>query len=246
MTEISVDGWIIHKQWSGDTSARVTFFTREHGLIIALFKGGRVPKKQAILQAFTPIWVYLRERLGWYYVQKVEPLSCSPSLARPQLFAGLYINELLYHLLKPLDAHPELYDAYETTVCSIGLLDNAERLNLNYQQTFSHGGLEVLLRRFEWTLLSTIGHGYSLTHDARTRLPIEVGSSYQFVPGEGLIADVSGVLGSHLLAIAQDQLNTHEVLQVAKKMMRAAVDHALEGKELKARRLYQSGRTQLK
>lgn len=217
--------WVLHKQWSGDTSARVTFFTREKGMVCSLCKGGRTPKKQALLQAFTPLWVAFDERLSWCYVQKIELLSASLSLQGQQLFAGLYVNELLYHALRPLDAYPQLYDAYVMTLQS--LCNVTDKL-----------ALEMLLRRFEWTLLASIGYGISLTHDARTGLPIVSTSQYRFIAGEGLVAADQGVIGTHLLALAEDKLDEPEVLKTAKKIMRLAIGHALGGKEIKARQLY--------
>ncbi|MDP3705455.1 MAG: DNA repair protein RecO [Legionellaceae bacterium] len=225
MTDDNTPAWVLHKQWSGDTSARVTFFTREKGIVCSLCKGGRTPKKQALLQAFTPLWVMFDERSNSYYLQKLELLASSLPLQGPLLFAGLYVNELLYHALQPFDAYPQLYDAYVMTLQSLC-------------QVTDRSALEVLLRRFEWTLLVSMGYAISLTHDARTGLPIVSTSQYAFVAGEGVVAAEQGLLGSHLLALSEDTLDKPEVLKAAKKIMRLAINHALGGKEIKARRLY--------
>ena len=75
MTTKTLQAWVLHKQWSGDTSARVSFFTRELGVIQCLCKGGRTPKKQALLQAFTPLWLSVDERYDRYYTQAIESIS---------------------------------------------------------------------------------------------------------------------------------------------------------------------------
>ena len=72
MTTKSLQGWVVHKTWSGDTSARVKFFTRELGLIECLCKGGRNPKKHALLQAFYPLWLAVDERYERYFARSIE------------------------------------------------------------------------------------------------------------------------------------------------------------------------------
>ena len=43
-----------------------------------------------------------------------------------------------------------------------------------------------------------------------------------------------------MLAMSQDKLDDIIVLNAAKRIMRHAIDHALDGKEIKARALYRS------
>ncbi|MDI1352184.1 MAG: recombination protein O N-terminal domain-containing protein, partial [bacterium] len=112
MTTKSVQGWVIHKQWSGDTSARVYFFTRELGLLQCLCKGGRTPKKQSLLQAFTPLWLVVQERYNLYYTQSIESTFPMFQFESHALFSALYLNELLYYVLKPLYPDEELFNAY--------------------------------------------------------------------------------------------------------------------------------------
>lgn len=225
MIHESETAWVLHKQWSGDTSARVTFFTRDHGVVRAVCKAGRTPKKQALLQAFTPLWVVFAERSGWYHVQTLELLSLSLPLEGHYLFAGLYVNELLYHALGPLDAYPRLYEAYTATL--FALCHASDQV-----------ALEIVLRRFEWALLAAIGYGLSLTHEARTGLPIVSSQQYVLIAGVGLIGAEQGMKGAHLLALSDDALTESDVLKTAKKIMRIAIDHALGGKKIKTRDLY--------
>ena len=180
-----LDAWIINRRWIGDTSAIVTLFTREQGIINASYRGGRTPKKQANLQVFTPSWVVLNKRHDWCYLQQIEATAAMLPLNGHHLFAGLYLNELLYHALKPCDPHPCLYETYETTLHGLSKLP--EKLLL-----------EAMLRCFELQFLTSCGY--------------EV--SYEF-----------------------DDVN---VLKAAKHIMRAAIDHALDGKAIKARALYKS------
>ena len=219
--------WVIHKVWSGDTSARVWFFTRDLGLVQALYKGGRTPKKQYLLQPFTPLWADFTERQNWYYVQKIEIAAVAAPLKQRHLYAALYLNELLYLTLQPLDAYPQLFDGYVDTLGALS-------------EPLTVGELEAALRRFEWCLLVSLGYGIDLTHDACTTLPIEATTSYQVVPGQGLVASQQGMCGAHLLALARDELTDPLVLKTAKQLMRQLIDPCLGGKEIKTRRMFKS------
>lgn len=225
---ITNQAWVIHKYWSGDTSARVVFFTQEHGLINCLYKGGRTPKKQALLQAFLPLWLALDVRGDAHFVRQLELAAAPIQLVGQPLFAGLYMNELLYHTLQPRDPNELLYGAY---IQALGaLMATSERF-----------AIEAILRRFEWVLLTACGFHMSLTHDARSAMPIDVNSSYRFVAGEGFVLAGNGISGAYIAAMAADRLEEVAVLRVAKQVMRQAIDHALDGKEIKTRALYRQG-----
>lgn len=221
----SLQAWVLHKQWSGDTSARVHFFTAESGLIHCLCRGGRTPKKQSLLQPFTPLWISVNERYHHYYSQSIESVSPTLHLAGISLFSGLYVNELLYHCLRPMDPVPDLFTAYLMTLQ--GLAATQERLVI-----------ESFLRRFEWSLLKACGHSFSLTHDARTGEEVFPDAFYRFIAGEGIVLCNKGIPGEHILALADDNLSDIAYLKSAKIMMRQAIDHLVGGKEIKARALY--------
>ncbi len=223
----ALQAWVIHKSWSGDTSARVVFFTREHGLVHCLYKGGRTPKKQALLQSFTPLWLAMDVRGDAHFVRQLE-VAASPMFFVGQiLFAALYVNELLYHALKPHDPHAELHEAYTFTLHA--LMSASDRF-----------AIETILRRFEWTLLTSCGYHMSLSHDARSAKPIVANGFYRFIAGEGFVLADEGISGAYVIALSQDKLDDVAVLSAAKRIMRCAIDHALDGKEIKARALYRS------
>lgn len=218
-------GWVLHKRWSGDTSAQVTFFTREKGVLCALSKGARAPKKQSLLQSFTPLWLSVDTRHDWHYVHQFDPVGASLVLMGDSLFAGLYVNELIYHGMQPLDPCASLYDAYVETLQA--LTNVITRLDI-----------EKILRRFEWHFLSTCGYELSFTHEALTEKPVEIHSHYNFIPGEGFVLTSKGIPGECIIAMANDELDDPLVLKAAKWIMRRAIDHALGGKRIKARELY--------
>ncbi len=222
----SHQSWVLHKRPSGDTSAQVTFFTREKGVVSALCKGGRTPKKQALLQAFTPLLISFDVRRDWCYVREMDVISPSLVLEGDLLLAGLYVNEILYHGLRQMDSIHLLYDAYVQTLYE--LTQVKQRLNI-----------EAVLRRFEWQFLSSCGYEFSLTHDAHTLLPIISTNHYHFIAGEGFSLASKGIPGDCIIAMANDNLAEPLVLKAAKWIMRRAIDNALDGKRIKAREFYQ-------
>jgi DNA repair protein RecO (recombination protein O) len=221
----TIEAWVLHKQWSGDTSARVTFFTRESGVIQCLCKGGRTPKKQALLQAFTPLWLTVEERYGRFFAKTIESISPTLPLVGNSLFSALYINEVLHHVLSPHYVDVALFEAYLFTLNRLVLTKDKQPL-------------EALLRRFEWTLLKSCGYSFSWSQEARTYDIIAADLAYQFIAGEGFVRAHQGIPGTHLLALAEDNLESPEYLKSAKMIMRKAIDHLLNGREIKARSLY--------
>lgn len=182
-------------------------------------------KKQAVLQPFTPLWINLEERYQCFYAQSVECSSSTLHLKGTSLFSALYLNELIYYTLKPYSSEIELFQAYIFTLNHLSSTDNKLML-------------EAVLRRFEWTLLQTCGHGFSLTTEADTEQLVHCHKYYQFIPGKGLIVTQKGIPGEHLLALAADDLTQADCLKSVKLIMRKAIDHLLGGKEIKARKLY--------
>jgi DNA repair protein RecO (recombination protein O) len=221
----ALHAWVIHKQFSGETSVNVTFFTAERGLLTCLCKGGRMPKKQGLLQPFTPLWVFVNAYPNRIYTQRIENEAPTIPLAGEALFSGLYINELLYHALKTDSPNQPLFEAYLSTLKGLSLAENRQEI-------------EPLLRRFEWMLLDASGYALSLTHEAKTGLPITAIKNYQFIEGLGLVNASQGLSGFHLLAMSQDNLTHPETLKVAKYLMRKAINYLLEGVEIQARKLY--------
>lgn len=208
---------------------RVTFFTREQGVLNCFYKGGRTPKKHAILQPFMPLWLALDVRQDSYFVRQLEAQSGALVLQGNSLFAGLYVNELLFHLLSPMDSHPQLFAVYLHTLQ--GLATVTDKL-----------ALAMLLRRFEMALLSACGYSICFTHEARLVIPISDQQCYQFIADEGFVLADTGIPGEAILALAQGQFAKPNVLKVAKLIMREAIDHLLEGRELKSRALLMTPR----
>lgn len=220
------EAWLLHKSPSGDTSARLSLFTRDQGVVTCLYRGGRTPKKQAILQAFIPLWLSLDSKRDWHYVRTLECVEAPLALKGSSLFCALYINELIYYALKSFDPHPQLFDTYVYTLK--GLAQIKEQMVM-----------EALLRKFEWMLLDACGYMLSFV-DAESESVICT-QKYRFIVGKGFVVVLDGMPGQHLLDITNGQFTDVHVLKTAKLIMRQAIDHLLNGRELKSRTLFASG-----
>jgi DNA repair protein RecO (recombination protein O) len=214
-------GFILHKKTYRDTSLLIDVFSVEHGILRAVAKGGR--KKS--LHLFTPFWFELNLRQELSSIYKAEAEQAAFILEGNGLIIGYYINELLSYLLYRYDPQPKIYQQYS---------DLLQGLALNPNPIVT----EQMLRRFELLILKEIGYQIDFSHDADTGAAIDAVKSYQFVPAQGFKSSLSGLSGADILALAKEELDTTQVLQVAKYITRAAINHLLEGKTIKSRSLF--------
>lgn len=226
-----IEGWLLHKRPLRETSLQVFFFTQEHGLFEGSYRGGRAPKKQSFLQAFTPLSLTVSVSSDRYYVGRVETVLTPMLLQGTALFAGLYLNELLFYALGPFDPVPVLFQAYVETIKK---LQNAGTLQV----------IETLLRRFEWVLLSACGQKMSFTKVAYADDLIQPNQTYHFMANAGFIPDAGGnFMGEDILALANDDLSDLKYLKVAKLIARQAIDGLLGGRILQTRQLFKASRS---
>ncbi|MDF1684544.1 MAG: DNA repair protein RecO [Legionellaceae bacterium] len=226
-----LSAWLLHQRPAKNSTTQVFFLTRERGLVRAYCQGGRSPKKRAILQPFTPLWLSINERSYGMYVKQVEIAETSELLQGEILLAGMYINEVLYRALKPDVSEPMLYETYEHTIRA--LVRCSQRTQL-----------EILLRKFERNLIHLSGYQISYTEEANTERAVQEDKYYTFVPGEGFAlahtnSATQGFLGAHILSIAADVWTDTGVLKTAKHIMRRGIHHLLDGAVIETRALYQ-------
>ncbi|MDX1836673.1 DNA repair protein RecO [Legionella taurinensis] len=224
MTTNQHEAWLLHKRPAGDTSVHLSFFTPEQGLLRGLYRGGRAGKKQVLLQAFTPLWVAVDTRQDWHYINRLETLAPSLRLSGLSLFAGLYVNELLYYTLNAGESYTSLFESYQYTLQGLATVNNKL-------------AIEALLRRFEMQLLDVCGYSLLLTCDV-DGLAVDPLKQYGFVVGRGLVKSSPGFSGQSVLGLAHNQFDDLQVLKTAKFILRQAIDHLLGGRELKSRSLF--------
>lgn len=219
---MELEGWFLHKIPYGETSFKLTLFTKEQGMLGLWHKGGRLPKKQALLRPFMPLWLSVDLRREQHYLRQLEGLSPPLDLKQRSLFSACYINELLYYMLKPGEAFREVYEAYEYTLQGL------------CTTTLAPLSLEALLRRFEWVLLRSCGYGLALVEGGDEE-------SYHYVKGQGFVATREGGFSKEVaMAICSGQFVDFTALKSAKIIMRQAIDHMLDGRQLHSRGYFRS------
>ena len=225
-------GYLLHRRPWRDTSLIVELFTAEHGRLSAFARAARGPRTRfSGLQPFQPLLLSWSGRGEAPSLTGAENDGTPPANLAPQtLLSAWYLNELLLKLTVAHDPHPELYAQYCATLT----------------QLRTGAPLETVLRQFELRLLELLGFGVELGRDCGDGSAVRADAYYHFTAGEGVRrqaagrdrdVDVGRVLTGHLLLLLADgELPTDPREQrAARALLRAALDHCLEGRELKTR-----------
>ena len=217
-------GYVLHQRPYRDTSLIVELYTREYGRLSAFARAARGPRTRfSGLQAFRPLL------LSWAGRGEAPTLTAAegdgpppPALAPERLFSAFYLNELLLKLTVPHDPQPELYAHYAATLARLRAGD----------------ALETVLRQFEKRLLELLGYGTEFSCEVDGRA-VMADAYYYFQAGAGLRpanAAPGAVQGRVLLALAADEpVDDPEDQRQARALLRAAIDHCLDGRELRVR-----------
>ena len=224
-----------HRPWR-DSSRMLDVLTREHGRLTLFARGVRGPRAPlaSILQPFRPVLASWHGRGDTGQLVHAEPMPASEGLAigvpAAALMSAYYLNELLLKLSLRADPQPQLFVLYANTLTA---LSDPARV------------LEATLRGFERRLLDVLGYGLAFDSDARSGSSIEAGRVYHFHPELGFVATSSGTesneakvcRGEVLQAIDREDWEHPGALEQARLILRTALDHALEGRELRTRKV---------
>ena len=229
-----VPAYLLHQRPYRESSALLEVFTESHGRVGLVARGIRSQKSRlrGELQPFRSL------RLSWSARGELGTLTGAEadgplySFKGTVLYSAFYLNELLLRLLARHDPHPELYKAYQAVL-----------------QNFARGSeVEPLLRVFEKRLLQELGYGLLLDHEIESGAAIQPELYYDYRLESGPVIagrEAQGgfvVKGSSLLALAQEKLNTVEVLRDARRLTREALKLYLGDKPLRSRELFRSVR----
>lgn len=215
-------GYILYKKDWKDTSLWIDIFLKEGGKRPFVARGIK-RKKNLDLPFFTPVEVHWEERTQFPQLHALEPLvpTLPGRLAGQALFAGLYLNELLYHLLAYGDPHTALWEELEET------------LEVLYH---TPSKIPLRLRTFELRLLRYLGFAPNCEHDARTEEAICTQSQYLYYPNEGFVRAAVGVgaryiiPGELILQMGQEELSDLRTQKLIKKLFMHRVLEMLPGK----------------
>jgi DNA repair protein RecO (recombination protein O) len=228
-------GFLLHQRPYRDSSLILELFVRDHGRLSAFAHAARGPRSRfAGLQPFRPLLLSWSGRGESPTLSAAEDAGAPPPPFPPErILSAFYLNELLLKLTVPHDPQPELYGHYAATLARLRALEP----------------LEAVLRHFEKHLLDLLGYGNDLRCEAGGRA-VTADAYYHFRPGAGLwlcdgvepsagAASAVGaglVQGRVLLALAADEpLADPDGRRQARLVLRAALDHCLDGRELRAR-----------
>jgi len=218
--------YVLHQRPFRDSSLIVEIFSREFGRMTVFARAARGPRSRfALLQPFRALLLSWSGRGEAPQLTGAENAQAPHALPAARLMSAFYLNELLLKLVTRHDPHPQLFDQYEATLASL----------------CAAASVEAPLRQFESRLLEFVGYGLNLQQEADTGQPVRDDAYYQFRPGvHGFViaqadsrdAIAGGVL--QRLAAGAGLLGDVEARQ-ARALMRAALDHCLDGRTLATR-----------
>lgn len=238
--------YVLHQRPFRDSSLILEVFARDQGRLTLFAHGARgLRSRFAALQPFRPLllsWSGRTEAPSLSAAERAEAsaagapeasagghaaaaVAAAAGLPASQLMSGFYLNELLLKLLARHDPHPGLFDLYEGTLAQLAAGVPAD----------------APLRRFENQLLRFLGYGLNLSAEADTGEPVRAEAYYRFQPGvHGFVvaepASPGAIAGHVLHELAAGGVPSAETaLRQARALMRAALDHCLEGRELASR-----------
>jgi len=170
------------RHWDfSETSQTVSLFSREHGLIRGLAKGSKREKSRfsggieiltrgqitAITKPSTDLATLTEWDLGEIFSALRQSLKA--------YYAGLYLADLLQHLVSEGDAHERLFDIFIGVLrgfgaeCSLAQSEKNEKVD---------GGAEakvgMCMLAFQWAILCETGYQPVLDRDVQHNTPIHI------------------------------------------------------------------------
>jgi DNA repair protein RecO (recombination protein O) len=224
--------YVLHHRPYRDTSRILELFTRDYGRVSVFARGARGARKTgaalaSILQPFNRVLVSWSGKGEAGQLTAAEFDGAMSALPPDRLVSGFYLNELLLKLFARHDSHPEVFSLYDSTLRSLKTEADGVRA----------------LRRFEKRLLDALGYGLALERDVELGRPLDAAYAYRYRLDQGAVridgvAEGSGIFtGRTLLAMAREDFTDPAVCAEARALLRAALDHCLEGKELRTRQV---------
>ncbi len=226
--------WVLHTRPYRETSQIADLLTAEFGRVDVVVRGARGRRRGGTAtRQFMPLLVSWSGRGSLKTLRTAEADGAPLALAGDALLAGLYVNELLLRVLRPMDPHEGLHAQYGR--CLRGLNQP--------------GSLAPALRQFERELLAAIGYAVSFTH-ASDGQAVVAGRQYAWVEDTGFVPlerapagqGAQSYCGSALLAIAGNDYSRADTREQARRLFRALLEPYLGGQPLRSSRLMAASR----
>ncbi len=228
-----VPAFLLHQLKYRETSLILDIFTQSYGRLNLIAKGARNKNSKIIylLQPFQKLNISWSGKSELMTLTNVELAEGNIKVTGKNIYNGFYVNELLTRLLHKHEAHPELFIEYEKTISAIGMNDQ---------------NVENVIRKFELSLLDSIGYGLIMDHDVDNGEKINNEKNYYYKlehgptrsePEQGKYILISGKL---LNELEKGRLQDPLLLKESKKFMRFVLNHYLDNRPLSSRSLYQA------
>ncbi len=221
-------GFVLHSYPYKETSLIIDMFTRDHGRVAVIAKGAKRPfsKLRGVLQTFQPLSTSWSGKSELRVLIDAEWVGGLLPLEKNALLCGFYLNELLVKLLAKDDPHPALFDHYVDTL----------------NQLAHNEPPQIVLRKFERTLLAQTGVGADLLRCTESRRQVESDVMYVVDPERGPRPARGGeavpaVSGKTLLDMEQGDYLDPATQAQSKQLMRYLVAHHLGGATLNTRQI---------
>ena len=222
--------FILHRRDYTESSRILSCFTREYGRVDILCKGcRRAGKSSKVLEPFRRYhlsWSGKSELKTLVHVDEDKIFNIQNDAHR--LYCGIYLNELLYGLLRAADVDVDLFDLYEKTLANL-----AEDGGPSIQDT---------LRYFELNMLHQMGYGITLEYEHDNETPISPDAHYVFQPEQGFFRTENEqqclVRGDSILALNEGQLTTARQEREARSLTRLLIGYYLPDTKIQSRKLF--------
>ncbi|PIE46909.1 MAG: DNA recombination protein RecO [Gammaproteobacteria bacterium] len=162
-------GYLIHHKPYQESRALYYFFTQTHGVVHGIGKKG--------MPLFAHIQLFANGKRSLKTFTQIQPLAPQVAITGQNLYAGFYLNELLWKLLANEDAMPILWQNYQQSLTAL-------------RETLNNTQLRVLLRFFEQALFAELGYVITLDTDSQGE-PIKQEQTYRFIADEGFVSYVA-------------------------------------------------------
>ena len=166
--------YIYHIRSFRETSLILEVLSLNYGPLHVMARGAKRANSQVqgIFQPFVPLKLSMRQGCkedGLFYLNDYEFCTEGYNFKMPDYFCGMYVNELLHHLLNAKERDLTLFASYVSTLESIAQRDH----------------IETHLRIFELNLLESLGYGLSACDDEGAALQPK--EHYRFCFGLGFL-----------------------------------------------------------
>lgn len=166
--------YIYHIRSFRETSLILEVLSLNYGPLHVMARGAKRANSpvQGIFQPFVPLKLSMRQGRkedGLFYLSDYEYCTEGYNFKMPDYFCGMYVNELLHHLLNAKERDLTLFASYVSTLESIAQRDH----------------IETHLRIFELNLLESLGYGLSACDDEGAALQPK--EHYRFCFGLGFL-----------------------------------------------------------